>query len=89
MEFKLHSEYQPTGDQPQAIEALSRGVELGLEEQTLLGVTGSGETFTMAKVIAQIQRPTLALAPNKPLAAQLCAAFGDFFPTTAVAYFAS
>ena len=87
--FEVVSDYTPSGDQPQAIEALSRGVELGLEEQTLLGVTGSGKTFTMAKVIEQIQRPTLVLAHNKTLAAQLCAEFREFFPNNAVEYFVS
>jgi len=87
--FKLHSEYAPTGDQPQAIEALSRGIEMGLDEQTLLGVTGSGKTFTMAKIIEQVQRPTLVLAHNKTLAAQLCAEFREFFPNNAVEYFVS
>ena len=87
--FEVVSDYTPSGDQPQAIEALSRGVELGLEEQTLLGVTGSGKTFTMAKVIEQIQRPTLVLAHNKTLAAQLCAEFREFFPHNAVEYFVS
>ena len=79
----------PPGDQPEAIEALCRGIELGLDEQTLLGVTGSGKTFTMAKVIEQVQRPTLVLAHNKTLAAQLCAEFKEFFPHNAVEYFVS
>ena len=70
-EFQVVSEYSPAGDQPQAIELLSQGVRLGLEEQTLLGVTGSGKTYTMAKVIEQVQKPTLVLAHNKTLAAQL------------------
>ena len=83
------SEYKPSGDQPQAIEALSRGIEMGLDEQTLLGVTGSGKTFTMAKIIEQVQRPTLVLAHNKTLAAQLCAEFREFFPNNAVEYFVS
>ena len=87
--FEVVSEYQPAGDQPQAIEALARGVELGLDEQTLLGVTGSGKTFTMAKVIEAVQRPTLVLAHNKTLAAQLCAEFKEFFPNNAVEYFVS
>ena len=78
--FKLVSEYKPSGDQPEAIEALSKGVELGLREQTLLGVTGSGKTFTMASVIAKLNRPTLVLAHNKTLAAQLCSEFREFFP---------
>ncbi len=89
MEFKLVSEFQPSGDQPEAIEALARGVELGLEEQTLLGVTGSGKTFTMASVIERLQRPTLVLAHNKTLAAQLCSEFREFFPENAVEYFVS
>ncbi len=88
-EFKVVSEYQPAGDQPQAIEALARGVEMGLDEQTLLGVTGSGKTFTMAKIIEKLQRPALVLAHNKTLAAQLCAEFREFFPHNAVVYFVS
>ncbi len=87
--FHVVSEYTPSGDQPQAIAALSQGVELGLDEQTLLGVTGSGKTFTMAKIIEQVQRPTLVLAHNKTLAAQLCAEFKTFFPDNAVEYFVS
>ncbi len=87
--FEVVSPYAPSGDQPEAIEALSRGVELGLDEQTLLGVTGSGKTFTMAKVIEQVQRPTLVLAHNKTLAAQLCSEFREFFPHNAVEYFVS
>ncbi|MBQ6851669.1 MAG: excinuclease ABC subunit UvrB [Oscillospiraceae bacterium] len=87
--FQLVSEYKPSGDQPEAIEALVRGVELGLREQTLLGVTGSGKTFTMASVIAQLNRPTLVLAHNKTLAAQLCSEFREFFPNNAVEYFIS
>ncbi len=89
MEFKLHAPFEATGDQPEAIEKLARGVELGLDEQVLLGVTGSGKTFTMAKVIEKIQRPTLVLAHNKTLAAQLCAEFKEFFPENAVEYFVS
>ena len=73
--FKLVSDYQPSGDQPHAIEGLVQGVNLGLREQTLLGVTGSGKTFTMASVIAKLNRPTLVLAHNKTLAAQLCSEF--------------
>ena len=88
-EFKVVSDYQPAGDQPQAIDALSQGIEMGLDEQTLLGVTGSGKTFTMAKIIEKIQRPTLVLAHNKTLAAQLCAEFREFFPDNAVEYFVS
>ena len=89
MEFKLHAPFQATGDQPEAIAALARGVELGLDEQVLLGVTGSGKTFTMANVIEKVQRPTLVLAHNKTLAAQLCAEFKEFFPENAVEYFVS
>ena len=87
--FDVVSEYQPSGDQPQAIAALAEGIENGLKEQVLLGVTGSGKTFTMAKVIEQVQRPTLVLAHNKTLAAQLCAEFKEFFPNNAVEYFVS
>ena len=87
--FEVVSEYKPAGDQPQAIEALANGVEMGLQEQTLLGVTGSGKTFTMAKTIEKLQRPTLVLAHNKTLAAQLCAEFKEFFPNNAVEYFVS
>ena len=87
--FEVVSEYTPSGDQPEAIAALSRGIEMGLDEQTLLGVTGSGKTFTMAKIIEQVQRPTLVLAHNKTLAAQLCAEFKEFFPNNAVEYFVS
>ena len=87
--FEVVSEYTPAGDQPEAIEALAAGLENGLNEQTLLGVTGSGKTFTMAKVIEAVQRPTLVLAHNKTLAAQLCAEFKEFFPHNAVEYFVS
>ncbi len=87
--FKVVSEYKPSGDQPEAIEALSAGLKNGLDEQVLLGVTGSGKTYTMAKVIEQVQRPTLVLAHNKILAAQLCAEFKEFFPENAVEYFVS
>ncbi|MGN0985388.1 MAG: excinuclease ABC subunit UvrB, partial [Candidatus Enterenecus sp.] len=87
--FQVVSEYKPSGDQPEAIEALAAGIENGLNEQTLLGVTGSGKTFTMAKVIEKVQRPTLVLAHNKTLAAQLCAEFREFFPNNAVEYFVS
>ncbi len=87
--FQLVSPYQPTGDQPQAIAKLVEGVERGDREQTLLGVTGSGKTFTMANVIAQVNRPTLVLAHNKTLAAQLCSEFKEFFPHNAVEYFVS
>lgn len=87
--FKLVSPFKPTGDQPEAIEALANGVENGLQEQVLLGVTGSGKTFTMANVIAKVNRPTLVLAHNKTLAAQLCSEFREFFPDNAVEYFVS
>jgi len=87
--FKLVSEYRPSGDQPEAIEGLVNGVNWGLREQTLLGVTGSGKTFTMASVIAKLNRPTLVLAHNKTLAAQLCSEFREFFPENAVEYFIS
>ena len=87
--FKLHSNYKPTGDQPQAIERLVEGVNKGYMEQTLLGVTGSGKTFTMANVIARLNRPTLVLAHNKTLAAQLCSEFKEYFPENAVEYFVS
>jgi len=89
MEFKLHSEYKPTGDQPQAIEALVKGFKEGNQMQTLLGVTGSGKTFTMANVIAQLNKPTLIIAHNKTLAAQLYGEFKEFFPENAVEYFVS
>ena len=87
--FEVVSLYQPSGDQPEAIARLAEGVENGLDEQVLLGVTGSGKTFTMAKVIEKVQRPTLVLAHNKTLAAQLCAEFKEFFPNNAVEYFVS
>ena len=87
--FHLVSDYAPTGDQPQAIQQLVEGVERGDRCQTLLGVTGSGKTFTMANVIAQCNRPTLVLAHNKTLAAQLCTEFRSFFPDNAVEYFVS
>lgn len=87
--FKLVSEYKPTGDQPQAIDALVKGVLNGDKEQTLMGVTGSGKTFTMANIIEKINRPTLVLAHNKTLAAQLCSEFKEFFPENAVEYFVS
>ena len=89
MDFKLHAPYKPTGDQPEAIAALTEGVRMGLDEQVLLGVTGSGKTFTMANVIANLNRPTLVLAHNKTLAAQLCSEFREFFPENAVEYFIS
>ena len=87
--FQLVSEYQPTGDQPAAIHQLVEGLRSGMHEQTLLGVTGSGKTFTMANVIAQMNKPTLILAHNKTLAAQLCSEFKEFFPHNAVEYFVS
>ncbi len=89
MDFQLQSKYKPTGDQPQAIAELVRSINAGNREQTLLGVTGSGKTFTMANVIAQLNRPTLVLAHNKTLAAQLCSEFREFFPNNAVEYFVS
>jgi len=87
--FELHSNYSPTGDQPQAIKELTDGILRGDKEQTLLGVTGSGKTFTMANIIANCNRPTLVLAHNKTLAAQLCSEFREFFPNNAVEYFVS
>lgn len=87
--FKLHSEYKPTGDQPQAIEYLSKGIKEGKKFQTLLGVTGSGKTFTMANIIQKVQRPTLVLAHNKTLAGQLYSEFKEFFPENNVEYFVS
>ena len=86
---KLVSPYQPMGDQPEAIDSLVTGIENGIDEQVLLGVTGSGKTFTMANVIARLNRPTLVLAHNKTLAAQLCSEFKEFFPENAVEYFVS
>ena len=88
-EFKLQAAYRPTGDQPQAIARLVEGVKAGYREQTLLGVTGSGKTFTMAQIIQQLQRPALVMAPNKTLAGQLYAEFREFFPENAVEYFIS
>ena len=85
--FQLVSKFKPTGDQPEAIEALSAGVLRGDKEQTLMGVTGSGKTFTMANIIEKVNRPTLVLAHNKTLAAQLCSEFKEFFPNNAVEYF--
>ena len=87
--FKLHSEYKPTGDQPQAIEKLANGIIEGKKCQTLLGVTGSGKTFTMANIIEKVQKPTLVLAHNKTLAGQLYSEFKEFFPENAVEYFVS
>ena len=89
MQFKIHSQYKPTGDQPQAIDTLVRSINAGNKETTLLGVTGSGKTFTMANVIERTQRPTLVLAHNKTLAAQLCSEFKEIFPENAVEYFVS
>lgn len=87
--FELVSPYKPTGDQPEAIKKLAEGLRRGYKEQTLLGVTGSGKTFTMANIIANVNRPTLVLAHNKTLAAQLCSEFREFFPHNAVEYFVS
>ena len=87
--FILHSKYKPTGDQPQAIDALVESINDGNREQVLLGVTGSGKTFTMANIIEKVNRPTLVLAHNKTLAAQLCSEFREFFPENAVEYFVS
>ncbi|MCX5751669.1 MAG: excinuclease ABC subunit UvrB [Candidatus Saganbacteria bacterium] len=89
MKFKVHSNYEPAGDQPKAIENLVKGVEKGYRDQTLLGVTGSGKTFSMAKVIEAVQKPTLIISHNKTLAAQLCQEFRGFFPENAVEYFVS
>ena len=89
IEFDLDSRFKPAGDQPQAIDALVRGIRNGDKHQVLMGVTGSGKTFTMANVIAAVQRPTLVLSHNKTLAAQLYAEFRDFFPRNAVHYFVS
>ena len=86
-QFKVVSEYKPTGDQPQAIEKLSQGIMNNMRGQTLLGVTGSGKTFTMANIIAKVNKPTLVLAHNKTLAAQLCSELREFFPDSAVEYF--
>lgn len=88
-EFKIHSKFKPTGDQPQAIESIVRGIESNDKFQTLLGVTGSGKTFTMANIIERVQKPTLVLAHNKTLAAQLCGEFREFFPDSNVEYFVS
>lgn len=89
MLFQLKSNYKPTGDQPEAIKSLVKSVESGSRFQTLQGVTGSGKTFTMANIIQQVQRPTLIIAHNKTLAAQLCQEFREFFPDNAVHYFVS
>ena len=87
--FLLHQPFEPAGDQPEAIRRLIEGFEAGVAHQTLLGVTGSGKTFTIANVIQSVQKPTLVLAPNKTLAAQLCSEFKEFFPNNAVEYFVS
>jgi excinuclease ABC subunit B len=87
--FKLVSDYKPTGDQPEAIDKLAEGITRGDRYQTLLGVTGSGKTFTIANVIEKVQKPTLVLAHNKTLAAQLCSEFKEFFPDNCVEYFVS
>ena len=87
--FKLISKYQPTGDQPKAIDCLSKGIQEGKKYQTLLGVTGSGKTFTMANIIQKVQKPTLVLAHNKTLAGQLYSEFKEFFPENRVEYFVS
>ena len=85
--FKIHSQFQPTGDQPQAIEKIADGFQKGLKFQTLKGVTGSGKTFTMAHIIEKLQKPTLVIAHNKTLAAQLYSEFKELFPENAVEYF--
>ena len=87
--FEIKSSFKPTGDQPHAINHLVDGINKGYKEQTLLGVTGSGKTFTMANIISKVQKPTLVLAHNKTLAAQLCSEFREFFPNSAVEYFVS
>ena len=87
--FKLVSKFKPMGDQPEAIRKLSQGVNNGLKNQVLVGVTGSGKTFTMANIIAEVNKPTLILAHNKTLAAQLCSEFREFFPENAVEFFVS
>ena len=89
MKFELHSKFKPTGDQPQAIQSLTEGVIDGIRTQLLVGVTGSGKTFTMANVIQNVNRPTLVIAHNKTLAAQLCNEFKEFFPNNRVEYFVS
>src|SRR5690554_127532 len=89
MEFRLHAPFEPAGDQPEAIEALVASIKNNQKHQTLLGVTGSGKTFTMANIIAKVQKPTLILAHNKTLAAQLYSEFKEFFPENAVEYFVS
>lgn len=89
MEFKLHAPYEPTGDQPQAIEELVEGFNEGNQFETLVGVTGSGKTFTMANIIQHVQKPTLIISHNKTLAAQLYSEMKEFFPENAVEYFVS
>ena len=89
MDFKLVSDYKPQGDQPEAINKLVDGIEKGMRAQTLLGVTGSGKTFTMANVIERVNKPTIVLAHNKTLAAQLFSEFKEFFPENAVEFFVS
>jgi excinuclease ABC subunit B len=89
MQFQLKSKFKPTGDQPEAIKKLSKNLETGIKDQVLLGVTGSGKTFTLANVIQKIQKPTLIISPNKTLAAQLYQEFKEFFPNNAVHYFVS
>ncbi len=89
MDFKLHSDFKPTGDQPEAIRQLVEGFKEGNQFETLLGVTGSGKTFTMANVIEKLQKPTLVIAHNKTLAGQLYSEFKEFFPENAVEYFVS
>ena len=88
-EFKVYSEFEPMGDQPGAIETISQGIQQGKRAQTLMGVTGSGKTFTMAKIIEKVQKPTLVISHNKTLAAQLHGEFKEFFPDNAVEYFVS
>ena len=88
-EFKVEAPFQPTGDQPEAIKQLAEGIRRGDKHQTLLGVTGSGKTYTVAKVIEEVQKPTIVLAPNKTLAAQLYSEYKEFFPNNAVEYFVS
>lgn len=89
MEFKVESEYRLTGDQPQAVDRLAEGIAGGKKHQALLGVTGSGKTFTIANLIQRVQKPTLVISHNKTLAAQLCGEFKEFFPNNAVEYFVS
>src|SRR5436305_7190371 len=88
-DFKLEPHLQPTGDQPEAIAQLAEGIQKGYKKQTLLGVTGSGKTYTVAKIVEKVQKPTLVLAPNKTLAAQLYSEYKEFFPNNAVEYFVS